>query len=102
MRISIAIKALLAAAAVTPLLCHAESTFNTTGASPSTALAHVDFQITIPKFIFLRVGTGTGTLNAAGGFATAPGTLATIDPITWAPTAAQVGRRRGDGRGCRQ
>lgn len=91
MRISTVIKALLAVTAVTPLLCHAESTFNNTGASPSTATAHVDFQITIPKFLFLRVGTGTGAINAVGTFTIAPATLGTIDAITWAPSPAQVG-----------
>ena len=85
MRTSTVVKALLAAAAVTPLLCQAESNFQTGAGSPLTATAHVDFQITIPKFLFLRIGTGTGT--AAGGFAT----NATVDQITWAPTAAQVG-----------
>jgi hypothetical protein len=85
MRTSLFIKSVLAAAAVAaPMLAMAESNFQT-GAGPLTATAHVDFQITIPKFLFLRVGTGTGT--AAGGYAT----LATIDEITWAPTAAQVG-----------
>jgi hypothetical protein len=86
MRTSIVVKGILAAAAATvPLLCNAESTFTTGAASPLTATAHVDFQITIPKFLFLRVGTGTGT--ATGGYAT----LGTIDLITWSPTAAQVG-----------
>jgi hypothetical protein len=85
MRTSSVIKGILAAAAVAvPLLCNAESNFQT-GAGTLTATAHVDFQITIPQFLFLRVGSGTGT--AAGGYAT----LATIDEITWAPTAAQVG-----------
>jgi hypothetical protein len=85
MRTSLVIKGILAAAAVAaPLLCNAESNFQT-GAGTLTATAHVDFQITIPQFLFLRVGSGTGT--AAGGYAT----LATIDEITWAPTAAQVG-----------
>jgi hypothetical protein len=85
MRTSVFIKSVLAAAAVAaPMLATAESNFQT-GAGALTATAHVDFQITIPKFLFLRVGTGTGT--AAGGYAT----LATIDPITWAPTPAQVG-----------
>jgi hypothetical protein len=85
MRTSTVVKGILAATAVAvPLLCNAESNFQT-GTTALTATAHVDFQITIPKFLFLRVGTGTGT--AAGGYAT----LATIDEITWAPTAAQVG-----------
>lgn len=91
MRISTVIKALLAVTAATPLLCHAESTFNNTGASPSTATAHVDFLITIPKFLFLRVGTGTGSLNINGTFAVAPATLGTVDQISWAPTPATVG-----------
>jgi hypothetical protein len=86
MRTSLVVRSLIAAAGVAvPLLGHAESNFQTGAGSPLTATAHVDFQITIPKFLFLRVGTGTGT--AAGGF----GTLATVDQITWAPTAAQVG-----------
>jgi len=85
MRTSTVFKALLAVSAVTPLLCQAESTFNNGGGSPATATARVDFQITIPKFVFLRVGNGTGTV--AGGWAT----QALIDQITWAPTAAQVG-----------
>ena len=85
MRTSTVVKGILVAAAVAvPMLCNAESNFQT-GTTALTATAHVDFQITIPKFLFLRVGTGTGT--AAGGYAT----LATIDEITWAPTAAQVG-----------
>ncbi len=91
MRTSTVIKALLAATAVTPLLCQAESTFNSTGAAPSTATAHVDFQITIPKFIFLRVGTGTGAVNAAGIFTTAPATNGAVDQITWAPAAGTLG-----------
>jgi hypothetical protein len=90
MRISTVIKALLAVTAATPLLCHAESNLQN-GAGALTATAHVDFSITIPKFLFLRVGTGTGAINALGIFSTAPATLGTIDPITWAPSPAQVG-----------
>ena len=78
-------RALLTLAAAAPLLCHAESTLQNGAASPLTATAHVDFQITIPKFVFLRVGTGTGT--AVGGW----GTNGTIDLITWAPPAGTVG-----------
>jgi hypothetical protein len=93
MRISTVIKALLAVTAATPLLCHAESNLQTGGPGALTATAHVDFTITIPKFLFLRVGTGTGAINAAGIFTVgnAPATLGTIDPITWALTPAQVG-----------
>src|SRR5579863_3343736 len=86
MRTSFGARSLLAAAIciATPALSHAESNFRT-GAGGLTATAHVDFQIAIPKFLFLRVGSGVCT--AAGGYAT----QATIDEITWAPTAAQVG-----------
>ena len=79
------IKALLTITAVTPLLCHAESTFNTVAASPMTATAHVDFAITIPKFIFVRINSGTG--NGSTGWATG----GAIDQIAWALTPATVG-----------
>ncbi len=86
MRTSIVTKALLAAMAVAPLLCHAESTVQTGAATSSPgATAHVDFQITIPKFLYLRVGTGSA--YTTGAYAA----NATIDAITWAPTTAQVG-----------
>jgi hypothetical protein len=85
MRTSLFVRSVLAAAAIAaPMLATAESNFQV-GGGALTATAHVDFQITIPKFLFLRVGAGTGT--ATGGFAT----NATVDQITWAPTAAQVG-----------
>jgi hypothetical protein len=87
MRTSVFIKSVLAAAAVAaPMLATAESNFQT-GAGALTATAHVDFQITIPKFLFLRVGTGTGSITPAVAFANNAG----VDLITWAPTAAQVG-----------
>jgi hypothetical protein len=85
MRTSIFIKSVLAAAAVAaPMLAIAESNVQT-GAGALTATAHVDFQITIPKFLYVRVGAGTGTVT--GGWAT----LNTVDLITWAPTPAQLG-----------
>src|SRR5438874_2003585 len=87
MRNSIVLKGLLAAAAAAvPLLCNAESNVQT-GANTAApgATAHVDFQITIPKILYLRVGTGstytTGALTANG----------TIDLIQFAPAAALVG-----------
>lgn len=76
---------LLTITAAAPPLCHAESNLQSGVASPLTTTAHVDFQITIPKFIFLRVGTGTGT--ATGGW----GVNGNIDLISWAPAAAKVG-----------
>ena len=87
MRTSLFIKSVLAAAAIAaPMLATAESNVQT-GAGALTATAHVDFQITIPKFLFLRVGTGTGSITPAVAFAN----NAAVDLITWAPTAAQVG-----------
>src|SRR5438067_3347420 len=94
MRNSIVLKGLLAAAAAAaaaavPLLCHAESNVQTGAATSAPgATAHVDFQITIPKILYLRVGTGssytTGVLSSVG----------TVDLISFAPTAAQVGDRK--------
>jgi hypothetical protein len=77
--------AIVTMAAAAPLLCHAESNLQNGAASPLTATAHVDFQITIPKFLFLRIGTGTGT--AAGGWVA----NGTIDLISWAPASGTVG-----------
>jgi len=48
----------LAAAVAAPLAAHAESNFQT-GSGTLTANAKVDFRITIPKVLFLQVGTGT-------------------------------------------
>jgi hypothetical protein len=84
LRTATAVKSLIAVSAITPLLCQAESSLQTGGGALSTR-AHVDIQITIPKFLFLRVGNGTG--NAAGGW----GTNGTIDLISWAPAAAKLG-----------
>jgi hypothetical protein len=73
----------MAAAAAAPLLCNAESSIQTT--SGQTATAHVDFQITIPKFLYLRVGAGS---NYTTGAYAANGT---VDLITWNLTTANVG-----------
>jgi hypothetical protein len=69
-----------------PLAALAESSVQTGAATASPgATAHVDFQITIPKVLYLRVGTGssytTGTLA----------TNAAVDQIQFAPAAAAVG-----------
>jgi len=79
-------RALLTMTVAAPLLCHAESNLQSAAASPLTATAHVDFQITIPEYLFLRVGTGTG--SALGGW----GVNGNIDLITWAPAAAALGQ----------
>lgn len=65
--------AVLAALLATPFAANAESTLQS-GAGPQSTSARVDFQITIPRFVSLRVGSAAGT----------------IDLISFAPTAAQV------------
>ena len=80
MRTSMVKGIVAAVVAAAPLVCSAESNIQTT--SGQTAAAHVDFQITVPKFLFLRVGTGssytTGSFTGVG----------TIDPITWTLTTS--------------
>ena len=58
---------------------HAESNFQT-GFGALTATAHLDFQIVIPKILYLRVGAGT---NLA--------TNATINALSFTVPAASVG-----------
>jgi hypothetical protein len=70
--------ALFAATAGVPMLASAESQFQQ-GAGALTATARLDFQITIPRVLFLQVGTGTAFANNT-----------TIDLVTFTPTAAQV------------
>lgn len=74
------IKGLVALSLAAAGIAHAESSFQstTTRTDPLTATAKVDFQITIPKVLFLRVGTGTDYT-----------TVATVDKITFTPTIAE-------------
>ena len=58
---------------------HAESNFKT-NAGAQTATASLDFQITIPKILYLQVGTGTLFADNA-----------TKDFITFAPPANRLG-----------
>ena len=84
MKISTALKALAGAAVVMlPLTASAESTFST-GAAALTSTAHVDFQVTIPKILYLRVGTGSA-------YPTTLSSIGTTDLVTFSPTAAVVG-----------
>jgi hypothetical protein len=62
-----------------PFAANAESSFQT-GAGTLNANARVDFRITIPKVLFLQVGTGT--LNAAN---------ATVNLIDFNVAAADIG-----------
>jgi hypothetical protein len=73
------IKTAIAIALAAPLAGFAESNFQT-GAGALTGTARLDFQITIPKTLFLQVGTGTA--NA---------TNATINQIAFSVPAANVG-----------
>lgn len=75
-------KSLLAAAvlAAMPMLAQAESTYTTGAGTPLTASARLDFQITVPKILFLRVGTGAD-------YVTNPA----INLITFTVPAANVG-----------
>jgi len=61
MKVSIALKSLLGAGALTlPLLAFSESNVQTGAATASPgATAHLDFSIVIPKILYLRVGTGS-------------------------------------------
>jgi hypothetical protein len=74
------LKAAIALALATPLLANAESAINTGAGSPITASARLDFQIVIPKVLFLQVGTGT---NMAAN--------ATINQIAFSVPAANLG-----------
>lgn len=56
-RILRAVLAAIGVAAI-PSAAHAESRFVTGAASPLTASANLDFTITIPKFVYVRIGTG--------------------------------------------
>ncbi len=69
------------AAIATPMLANAESSTQT-GAGALAANARLDFVITVPKVLFLRVGTG-GLFGAAAN--------ATIDAINFTVPFANVG-----------
>lgn len=75
----LALTAALGALIVSPLLSHAESNY-VTGAGATSATAKLDFQIVIPKVLYLRVGTGTdNAVNAA------------VDMLTFTVPGANVG-----------
>ena len=72
-------KSAVVLALAAPLVGFAESNFQT-GAGALTGTARLDFQITIPKTLFLQVGTGTA--NASN---------ATVNLISFSVPAANVG-----------
>ncbi len=77
---NVIIKSAVAIALAAPFAASAESNFTTGAGSPITATARLDFQIIIPKVLFLQVGTGT---NMAAN--------ATINQIAFSVPAANVG-----------
>jgi hypothetical protein len=84
MRTSTLVKGVLAAAALLPLLAHAESNVQN-GSGTLNATAHVDFTVTIPQMLYLRVGTGSTYTTGAYTADT------TVDNIQFAPAAGTVG-----------
>ena len=85
MKLSIAMKSLLATAALAlPLVASAASTY-TTGAGTLTAAATVNFQVVIPQFLYLRVGTGSSYTTGA------LSTVNTTDLITFTVAPGNVG-----------
>jgi hypothetical protein len=75
------LKLLAVAAAIASVAgaARAESNFQT-GAGALTATTHLDFQIVVPKMIYLRVGAGVDRT-----------TVATVDMINFVVPAANVG-----------
>ena len=71
---------LAASAAAFSTAAQAESRFVTGSASPLTANANLDFTITIPKFVYVRIGTGTNVADNA-----------TIDNLVYTVPAANIG-----------
>ncbi len=72
--------ALLAGLAAGPVSAHAESNFVSATTGTLTATARLDFVVTIPRVLYLRVGTGTDFTS-----------VATVDLINFAVPAAAVG-----------
>ncbi len=70
----------IAGASVLPTAAQAESKFVTGTASPLTASANLDFTITIPKFVYVRIGTGSNMANST-----------TIDNLVYTVPAANIG-----------
>jgi hypothetical protein len=88
MRTSMIVRGAVAAViAAAPLLGHAASMVTTTanGSGNYVATAAVNFTVTIPQILYLRVGTGSS--YTTGVFAN----NATVDQLVMAPTAAQLG-----------
>lgn len=70
----------IAGMAAIPTGAHAESQFVTGTGTPLQASAKLDFTITIPKFVYVRIGTGTNAANNT-----------TVDNLVYTVPAANVG-----------
>jgi hypothetical protein len=70
----------LAGISVMPSAASAESKFVTGTATPLTASANLDFTITIPKFVYLRIGTGTNMTTST-----------TVDNLVYTVPASNIG-----------
>lgn len=66
--------------AAIPTGAHAESQFVTGTGTPLTASAKLDFTITIPKFVYVRIGTGTNVANNT-----------TVDNLVYTVPVANIG-----------
>jgi hypothetical protein len=77
MKSRLLLAALAAIAALSPLAAQAESNFVTSGGSAS---AKLDFNITIPRVLFLQVGAGTNFANSTA-----------VNNVSFAVPAADVG-----------
>lgn len=71
---------MIAAACSLSTGAQAESRFVTGTASPLTATANLDFTVTIPKFVYVRIGTGTNAANNTN-----------VDNLVFTVPAANVG-----------
>jgi hypothetical protein len=80
LKISYLVPLVLGAAASLSTAAQAESRFVTGTGSPLTANANLDFTITIPKFVYVRIGTGADSANNA-----------TVDNLVFNVPATNVG-----------
>lgn len=72
--------ATIVAISAVPSISHAESRFVTGTSTPLTAQANLDFTITIPKFVYVRIGTGSTLANNTS-----------VDNLTFTVPAANIG-----------
>jgi hypothetical protein len=78
-----------------PLLCFADSNTVSNAVSGSTAVGHLDFTVTVPAILFMRVGAG-GAVGAAVDTTTV-NLLTFAVPTTHIGDATAVGALAGDG-----